>query len=174
MLHKTQKMNKIVILLIGISFFSCAQEINENKRSENKSTEITNNNANFDWLLGEWKRNNEEAGKETFENWKKISDTEYEGLGFTLQNGDTIFQEKIRLIGSDTNWNLIVQLKDASDAVTFKISSYNDNEFICENKENDFPNKIKYWKNVDNINAAVSGADMKISFEFERIQKDNK
>jgi hypothetical protein len=42
---------------------------------------------NFDRLLGKWERLNEEEGKETFENWNKIKEKEYSGIGFTIQNG---------------------------------------------------------------------------------------
>ncbi len=49
------------------------------------------------------------------------------------------------------------------------MAHFNEQEFTCENKELDFPKKIKYWKNGDRINALVSGDDLEISFEFERI-----
>ncbi|MCK5776191.1 MAG: hypothetical protein KAH25_08445, partial [Bacteroidales bacterium] len=52
--------------------------------------------------------------------------------------------------------------------ITFKMTSYTDQEFICENKELDFPKSIKYWKEGKKIKAIVSGDDMEIAFEFER------
>ena len=66
------------------------------KQNDQKST--TQPTENFDWLLGNWKRTNEEKGKETFENWKKTNDNEYKGIGFTLQNSDTLSQEQMKLI----------------------------------------------------------------------------
>ena len=85
-------MNKILILLIGVLIISCNQSKKENQKTDVKSTTLTEKSENFDWLLGKWKRLNEEEGKETFENWKKIKETEYSGIGFTMQNGDTIKQ----------------------------------------------------------------------------------
>ncbi len=163
-------MNKLLILIIGILLISCNQnkkEISKTNENLSESTEMTDN---FDWLLGKWKRNNEEIGKETFEKWEKKSNTEYLGLGFTMQNGDTLKQEKIRLIKSNNNWYLKVQPQDEPEPITFKMTSFNEQEFICENKDLDFPNKIKYWKNKDKINASVSGEGMEIPFEFERIK----
>lgn len=160
-------MKQVLILLVGFILLSCQQNGKESTPSTTK--ESTLKTDNFDWLLGNWKRLGEEEGKETFENWKKISHTEYSGLGFTMQRGDTIKQEKIRLIKSDENWDVIVKVPEEAASVTFKGISHTENQFICENNEIDFPNKIKYWKQDDKIHASVSNAEMDILFEFERI-----
>ncbi|WP_024771815.1 DUF6265 family protein [Aquimarina macrocephali] len=162
-------MKKILILLIGILIISCNQTKRKKQKEDIKSTTTIEKSENFDWLLGKWKRLNEEEGKETFENWNKIKETEYSGIGFTMQNGDTIKQEKIRLTKVNGKWNLIVKVPEGSESITFNGISHNENEFTCENKEIDFPNKIKYWKNGDRINAMVSGGEMKIPFEFEKL-----
>lgn len=166
-------MNKtgIILLLVTaiLSFSSCGEKsTKENKvKIEEKTT-----NENFDWLLGNWKRNNEEEGKETFEVWEKNSEAEYSGIGFTMQNNDTLKQEKIKLIKLEDQWVLKVQSPEDPEAVTFDMTSYNEQEFICENKTLDFPKLIKYWKSGDKINALVAGDDMEISFEFERPVKE--
>ena len=162
-------MKKILILLIGILIISCNQSKKKNQQTEEKSTTMTEKSENFDWLLGKWKRLNEEEGKETFENWEKVKETEYSGIGFTMQNGDTIKQEKIRLNKTNGKWNLTVKVPEESESITFYGTNHNENKFTCENTEIDFPNKIKYWKNGNKINAMVSGGEMKISFEFERM-----
>lgn len=162
-------MKKILILLIGILIISCNQTKKENQKTNVKSTTTVEISENFDWLLGKWKRLNEEEGKETFENWKKIRETEYSGIGFTMQNGDTIKQERIRLTKISGKWNLNVKVPEESESITFNGISHNENEFTCENIEIDFPNKIKYWKNGNRINAMVSGGEMKIQFEFVKL-----
>ncbi|MBT3383057.1 MAG: hypothetical protein HN778_02560 [Prolixibacteraceae bacterium] len=131
--------------------------------------EVSKTTENFDWLLGNWKRNNEEAGKETFEVWEKTSNSEYIGLGFTMQNGDTIKQEKIKLIKLNGKWDMEVKVPEEAESIIFKMSEFDKNEFTCVNEVLDFPNKIKYWRNGDKINALVSGGDMEIPFEFEKI-----
>ena len=116
-------MKKVLILCIGIMIASC----NQTKKIEN-----------FDWLVGKWIRLNEEEGKETFENWKKISPAEYVGIGFTMQDGDTIKQESIRLIKSDQKWKLVVKVPEEAESITFSGTSHTENEFIVEN-----PDKIR-------------------------------
>jgi hypothetical protein len=156
----------LLITIVTLSSISCTEKRKKETKIKIEKQAV---NANFDWLLGSWIRNNEEEGKETYEIWEKISPSEYAGIGFTMQNNDTLKQEKIKLINLDGKWNLEVQPQDEPEATTFKMTSYAAQEFICENKSLDFPKLIKYWKNGKKINALVAGDNMKISFEFERI-----
>ncbi|MCA0133917.1 hypothetical protein [Winogradskyella alexanderae] len=166
-------MKQIIILIIGILFISCNQIKKEKTiiKIDKKESESTEQIENFDWLLGKWKRLNEEEGKATFENWEKINETEYSGIGFTMQNGDTIKQENIRLIKVSNKWDIIVKVPEEIESVTFNGLGHSENEFICENKEIDFPNRIKYWKNGNKLNASVSSPDIEIQFEFEKINE---
>lgn len=160
-------MNKTLILSVIILLISC------NQKTKPKSESVLNKTEDFDWLLGKWKRLNEKEGKETFEYWKKINDTKYLGVGFTIQNGDTVQKEKIQLIKTSEKWNLIVSSLGESKPSTFEGLEHNKNEFTCINNDIDFPNKIKYWKNGDKINASVSGKNIKILFEFEKLNDNH-
>ena len=146
---------------------ACNQK-EKQKTAEEPTTKIETT-GDFDWLLGNWIRLGEEEGKETFEYWKAISISEYSGIGFTIQNGDTIKQEEIKLIKASGKWNLMVKVPEDPEFITFNGTSFNENEFICENLELDFPNKIKYWKNGTNLKASVSNSEMEIPFEFEKL-----
>ncbi len=166
-------MKKILILVtIGVFTLSCNQKNKSKMKSEKAKTEkqIKLETQNFDWLIGKWKRNNEEEGKETFENWEKISKTEYSGIGFTMQNGDTIKQEKIKIVKSNEKWNLIVKVPEEAESITFKMAEIESEKFVCTNDSLDFPKRIEYWKNGNKINALVSGGELKIPFEFERLK----
>jgi len=167
-------MKKAFILILGVLFISCNQtEKSITSNDSVKSTEIIDD---FDWLLGEWKMSNQEEGKETFENWNKKSKTEYVGLSFTIQKGDTISQEKFRLVKLNNNWDFEIQLQGELIPSKFKMTSFNTQEFICENKALNFPNKkldspnkIKYWKNKDKLYASVSGSKIKLQFEYIKL-----
>ncbi|MEN8125172.1 MAG: hypothetical protein ABFR32_08575 [Bacteroidota bacterium] len=166
-------MKKTLILLTGILLFSCNQknktksETTESKTDLNSRIEI---DENFDWLTGKWRRMNEETGKETFENWNKVSPTEYSGIGFTMQNGDTVKQEKIIIVRQNGKWDLIVKVPQETESITFKIAELKNDQFTCINDSLDFPKQIKYWKTGEKINALVAGDSLKIEFEFERIE----
>jgi hypothetical protein len=163
-------MKNIGLLLIGLITLSCNQSKKESQEINIKSTTSIETTKNFNWLLGKWQRLNEEEGKDTFENWEKINNTEYAGIGFTMQNGDTIQQEKITLKKENKKWNLIVKAPEETEPTTFKGANFNENEFTCENNEIEFPNKIRYWKNGYKLNATVSADDFEINFEFEKLK----
>jgi hypothetical protein len=170
-------MKKTVILFIGILMISCNQEKNKKSKTNESVTELTEVMDNFDWLLGKWKRSNEEVGKETFENWDKKSNTEYVGASYTIQNGDTIYEEKFRLVKSSNNWSFKIELKGETKPSSFKMTSYTSQEFICENnalnypnRKSDSPNKIKYWKNGDKLYAIISGKKIKLQFEYVKLK----
>ncbi|WP_271765975.1 DUF6265 family protein [Aquimarina algiphila] len=170
-------MKKTFVLLITILLISCNQNKKEESVISEDTPKLTEEADNFDWLLGTWKINTKEVGKEMFENWDKKSKTEYVGLGFTVQNGDTIKKEKFGLIKLDNHWNFQIQLQGETKPSSFKMTSSNAHEFICENnarnfpnKQLDSPNKIKYRKKGDKIYATISGSKIKIHLELVKLQ----
>lgn len=151
-------------LLVVISFF-CFLGFTE--ISNYKEGIIFNiDNANFDWLLGNWKRINEAEGLQTFEHWKQINDSEFRGLGYTLKGSDTIWQESIKLIKLEEQWNYIVKLPNAKTPTIFKVTKIESASFTCENPDNEFPKKIRYTKVEKGINAVTSGDGKVILFQF--------
>ncbi len=165
-------MKTILILLTSIFVLSCNQKTNQIENLETKSN--TNDEiemaGNLDWLTGNWKRLNEEEDKETFENWEKISSSEYTGIGFTMQKGDTISQEKMDIIQKNGKWTLYVKMPYENEATTFEMMELKNNEFTFVNDTIDFPNKIQYWIEGDKMNAKISNAEMEIPFVFEKIK----
>ena len=87
-----------------------------------------------------------------------------------MQNGDTIKQEKIKIIYHNDRWDLIVKVPEETEAITFNISDVKANEFTSKNDSLDFPKQIKYWKKGENIYALVAGDEMEINFEFEQLK----
>lgn len=159
-------MRYIFLVAMVLCSLSCQQK---NKVNSDEIKLVTNS-ENFDWLLGNWKRNNEKEGKQTFENWVKLNEHTYEGLGFTMKENDTIWKETIRLVKASDSWDFEVKGKGEIKPTIFKVTAIKDLSFICENEENEFPKKIEYSKIENKLIATVSGGDMEIPFEFSRIK----
>jgi hypothetical protein len=163
-------MKKTLFLLITTFVLSChqntktSQTINSETESKTKSEMM----ENLDWLTGSWKRLNEEAGKETFENWNKLSPSEYSGISFTMQKADTIWQEKMNLIKSNGKWSLFIKTPDEKKPTEFKMTELDNNQFVCINDSIDFPKRILYRTEGEKIRATVSNEKIDISFEFEK------
>ena len=161
-------MKKALLLSIAILILSCQQNKKESTIKETK--EFSKKIENFDWLIGDWEEVNEKDGKRTFEKWHKISDTEYAGIDFVMQNEDTLRLEKIQLIHTNGKWNMNIKVPEEKEAIVFKMIHHSESEFTCESTEVDFPSIIKFWKSGDRINASVSNAEMETPFEFKKVK----
>lgn len=124
---------------------------------------------NFDWLVGEWQRTNEKVGRETIEMWSKVADSEYSGFGATLQDGDTLWYENIKLVKSNNLWSFEVTGQADITATTFILTKIEEGRFTSENDQNEFPTKIEYYISGDMLKALISGGGEEISFDFKRV-----
>ena len=146
-------MKNLIGLLIILLGLSCSQK---------------NTTHNFDWLIGSWILTNDKEGNITYEHWTKSSSIEYRGLGYTLQNSDTIFKEQLRLIKINEDWSL--EVKGVNEYPTlFLLTNHTENSFVCENKINEFPKNIAYSVHDNVLLAKISDGDTEISFSFEKI-----
>ena len=157
-------MKNIILILLALISVSCSQ----NNRKDHSSTEDPSAAYNFDWLIGSWLRTNDEEGNSTHEHWMKNSSTEYTGMGCTLQDGDTIFKENLRLINTGEEWNLEVTGVNENPTL-FLLVNHTDNSFECQNKYNEFPKNIEYSMDDSILLAKISDGDTEISFSFEKL-----
>ncbi|MGJ1445840.1 DUF6265 family protein [Sphingobacterium spiritivorum] len=148
----------IVMILSAFVFTMCSNKQNGSTKADN-----------FDWLLGNWRRTNEEKGKTTFETWQKVDDSAYKGFGFTMQRKDTISQEQMQLIHTNGKWSLWVKTPEEKEFIKFDVSDMGNESFTCKNDALKFPKSIKYWKNGESLQALVSGDNLSLSFEFEKL-----
>lgn len=162
-------MKKILFIMILFSpLMSC-----KNSEPIDNHTDHTNiTSVNFDWLQGDWERANEEAGKQTREQWTKITNIEYLGFGYTLQDQDTIWKENIRLINRDSIWNFEVTGQGEDHPTIFRLTHIEKERFNSENQENDFPKIITYSRDGNKLKAVISGKGMEIPFEFIPVNRN--
>ncbi|WP_417886520.1 DUF6265 family protein [Zunongwangia sp.] len=163
-------MNRILLIVI-VLISSCNQNTKSKNVVDEKSSKKytdTITETNFDWLLGKWKRLNEQEGKETFENWEKKDSTEYRGIGFTLQNGDVIKQEKMMISKTNNNWKLSVKTLEEQESTDFELIKAKQEEFVFVNDSIEFPNEIKYWKKGNRLYATVKNDSINVDFEFKK------
>ena len=155
--------NRIIVIAVSLFTLSCTSN-----KSEGTNKSASYNEYNFDFLLGEWHRTNDEEGKRTLESWKKENDSTYVGAGCTLNENDTIWQERMILSPIDGVWYLQVKMPGDVESTDFKMIDCDDNSFTCENKENEFPKTIKYWKTDQILNAEIADDEIKVPFIFEQ------
>lgn len=120
---------------------------------------------NPDFLVGKWKRVNNEENKETFEIWKE----NLRGIGFTLQESDTVFKEQLYIVTIDNQKHLLVSGVNENPTY-FKFTEQTATSFTCENQQNEFPKKISYRLEDGKLNAEVANDDFAIDFVFEKME----
>ncbi|MDT0690489.1 DUF6265 family protein [Salegentibacter sp. F188] len=153
------KIRAALTFSIVLLLFSCG---NSFTRKSNEDHAVS-----FDWIMGSWIRTNDTSNNQTFETWKKKSSGEYTGFGYTLNSGDTIFQENLRIFNNDISWNLEVTGEDGAPAL-FPILDFSSEKFTAVNKENDFPKKIVYELRNSQLLATIADEETEIPFVFSK------
>ncbi len=127
------------------------------------------------WLIGSWKTVSENTT--TYEIWLKANDSILIGKSFAIKLQDTVFSETIAIkkIGNDLFYIPTVSNQNNGQPVQFKFIEFKNGEFIFENKEHDFPNRIIY-KNPqpDFLSARIEGKRngkfLKADFNFVKVK----
>lgn len=154
---KKLRLNTLIpTLMLLILVLSCDKDV-KNANSENT----------HDFLLGSWERTNDQEGRNTYEIWTK-NEKEYTGFGYTLQAGDTIFKERLRLYKRDSTWTLEVSGVNESPT-PFLLTSFTTHSFVAQNPQNEFPKTIHYNYFDDTITATISDEETEIPFIFWRV-----
>lgn len=96
----------------------------------------------LDWIVDRWIYT--DSKEITYENWVKTNDSLYSGESYTVRDGDTVFNEQLKIgkVGDDVYYTAIV--KHHPGPVTFKLIDIDNNRAVFENPEHDFPNRITY------------------------------
>lgn len=119
---------------------------------------------NFDWLLGNWQRSDDKPGRTTYEQWTKISATEYAGFSFRMEGQDTTWQEAMRLLAIGQEW--VLEASGEGDVVPFTLTEITEKAFVSENPAHDFPQVITYTQRGDSLFAVISGEGVEVPFTF--------
>lgn len=169
LLIKPIQMRIFALCLISFTMLACGSSSSSEQPASSPLVAAEKAEAKFDWLVGKWKRIQENQTHITYENWAKVSEAQYAGLGFIMQESDTVWQEELRLIKNDSSWTLEVQTPGNDDMVVFTLTTKLDTTFTVENPEHDFPQAIKYWIADGHLFSYVSGPERNLNYEFEPL-----
>ena len=80
------------------------------------------------------------------ETWKKINDNYYQSTGFMIKEKDTVITERVALKRTSNGvfYTSAVEDQNNGQPVSFRLTSSNNNNFVFENREHDFPKRIVY------------------------------
>ncbi len=146
-------MNKLILFLPFLLFISCKPNGNSIK--------------SFQWMEGKWIKD-EATPTESIEVWKTVSEKEMKGFGLTTENGDTIFYEKLSIIKDGSE--IFYQADVGEGQIRFKLTNSEDNRWSFENPEHDFPQRIIYAKEGNDMVAYAEAGDASLEFRFKKLE----
>lgn len=117
------------------------------------------------WLEGKWNRKDVSGTAQAFEEWH-VDNSELKGLGVMLDDGDTVFVERLTIKKRLTNLFYITEVAHNKEPTNFKITSISNDSFICENETDDFPKRIAYYLDNKTLTVTISGNSRSRNFVF--------
>jgi hypothetical protein len=125
--------------------------------------------SDLEWLIGV--RSIEQDQMLIYESWSKTSDELLTGKSYYTENGDTMLLETIEIKQVDGEIYYCPSVSNQNDgkAIEFKLTSKKTNELVFENPEHDFPKKIVYIQEGNNINAWIEGDGKKVPFYMKGL-----
>ena len=135
------------------------------------STIFAQDNSIIKHFTGKWKMISDKT--EYYEKWEFINKTELVGVAYSYEEGESLIRENLYIKKFADQW-AYVALPVNQTITLFALIEFSETEFIFENKEHDFPQRIIYeFTSDDNLKAAIEGViDGKVKrreFNFKRI-----
>ncbi len=126
--------------------------------TENEPISLPKKIAQASWLVGTW--SGKSKARTNYETWEKYNDSTYLGRSYSIQQGDTVSSESIKLVqqGEAISYIPTVDGQNNDMPVVFTLISSDSNRLIFENSAHDFPQRITYQMvSQDSLIAEISG-----------------
>lgn len=107
----------------------------------------------LDWLTGCWQGDDEM----TREVWSASEDGYYFGYSVVLKNGHAIFFEQMRI--NPAPMPVFNAYPEGNGPFPFPAIALSETSVTFANPDHDFPQKIKYWRDGETLNATISRMD---------------
>ena len=123
--------------------------------------------GDFNWLPGKWQV--ESAKGTMFEEWQ-MDGQRLKGEGYTVKDGQKKLNETLFLENFDGQWAYIA-LPKGQIITLFRLIQADNNSYIFENKEHDFPQRIYYnFDGQKTIHVTVEGNDKKFELSLVKVE----
>lgn len=126
-------------------------------------------------LIGSWKMDSQRGT--IYEEWQVKGDSQLSGRSYKIKNNDTLVLENIiiSLQGDAIFYTPVVQNQNNQQPVPFRLISCNNNKYVFENKEHDFPQRVIYhFVSANDLRARIEGSkngkEMGSDFIYSRVQ----
>ena len=130
---------------------------------------------NLAWLAGCWQVKDSKPGTTISEQWMLPAGNAMLGAGRTVKNGKMTEFEFLRIVQSDSGLAYIARPAENPVDTSFSLISWANDEYVFENKEHDFPQRVIYRRENDgSLFARVEGMDKGRSLGFDFLSTRSK
>ncbi len=137
---------------------------------QNKVTSI----ADLNGMAGCWERKDAAKKLLVSEQWMSPAGTSIFGMGRTVKSGKTVDYEFMRIEQRDDGIYFVAQPKANAEETAFKLIRSTLNEFVFENKEHDFPQRVIYKlqeaKMTGRVEGTMNGKERGIDFPYVKVK----
>lgn len=110
--------------------------------------------ADWQWLVGKWQGQLNELS--ISEEWKQEHEQLFTGKGFVVKGSDTLVREILRIEKIANHW-VFIPVINPSTPVLFTLVEKNDAQFVFENQEHDYPQRVVYALEKGQLHAWIEG-----------------
>ena len=111
----------------------------------------------LDWLCRTW--HGKAGGYPFYETWKQTGPGTWIGQGYTIVNGDTVVQEKLRILDLG-DYLVYISIAGKQVPILFTCIEQANGRWVFENREHDFPQRIFYYLQDDgSLMAGIEGEE---------------
>ena len=140
--------------------------VNVTSTAQNKSID------QFEWMLGDWKGKTDKG--DIYESWVKEDENTMIGEGYYVVKDDTVVVEQLCIQKIGNYWTYI-PIINKSIPVLFTLIEVENDIWIFENKEHDFPQRVIYSRKTDGsmlawIEGEMNGKRMKEEYMMEKTK----
>ena len=121
--------------------------------------------ASLNWLLGSWQRTGLPADRSGVEQWRRQGDA-FEGEGRSYRDGALRFQERLRIVAEGAQLYYVADVAGNPAPVRFRLVAQGGQSAVFENPQHDFPQRIAYQRNGEQLTATVSAGERMQVFQF--------
>ena len=130
------------------------------------SPAVASDTADLEWLLGCWQTPDGSA----LEVWVKDADSSFLGFGVTTSEGAIRSYELLRIASTEEGaWTYTAHPKGQASA-TFTATETGDQRVTFTNPEHDYPQRITYERNGDDLLASASAMDGGSQQSFDKVK----
>jgi hypothetical protein len=141
--------------------------------SQDQPSEEAFDLSDLEFLLGVWVHPG--GDQIACEAWQKVSDHTFEGRGFQVKDGDTVTTEVLRLVKMGEGVYFISMVAHNLRPVSFRLVQLDGTVAVFENLEHDFPQRIVYSLEGDQLTGRIEGEKdgkmRRVEFPFVRVNK---